>query len=195
MRKDKYSTAEILDGIKNGNNKVLHFIYQNYFASIKKMVLSKRGNEDLAYDIFQESLVVIYKKLMNEELEIQKSSFFTYFYSVCRITLFRYYSINAKDVLPTALDIKEIELIYSDFEEEQRLIIDGIKEQLFHHYLSQISEACVKVLRLVMAGISSAEIAEELGFTSDSYVRKRKKICLETLIEMIKKDPKSRELL
>lgn len=195
MKKEKYTTNEILDGIKSGNNIVLQFIYQNYFNSIKTLVLSKRGNEDLAYDIFQDSLVVIYKKLKTEEFQILKSSFFTYFYSVCRITLYKYYSTSSKDALPNADNLKDLEFISSDFEEEERLAVEGIKEQLFQKYISQIPESCMKILKLVMAGFKAAEIANKLNLSSDAYIRKRKKICLETLIEMIKKDPKSRELL
>lgn len=195
MKKEKYSTSEILDGIKSGNNRVLQFIYQSYFDSIKTLVLSKKGNEDLAYDIFQESLVVIYKKLKTEEFQISKSSFFTYFYSVCRITLYKYYSTSNKDVLPNADSFYDLDLVSSDYEEEERLINEGIKEQLFHKYISLIPESCIKILSLVMVGFTSAVIAEKLKLSSDAYIRKRKKICLETLIEMIKKDPKSRELL
>lgn len=195
MKKEKYTTNEILDGIKSGNNIVLQFIYHSYFDSIKALVLSKRGDEDLAYDIFQDSLVVIYKKLKTEEFQILKSSFFTYFYSVCRITLFKYYSISSKDALPKADTLKDLEIISSDFEEEERLVADGIKEQLFQKYISKIPDSCIKILQLVMAGFKAAEIANKLNLSSDAYIRKRKKICLETLIEMIKKDPKSRELL
>ncbi|NPD46478.1 MULTISPECIES: RNA polymerase sigma factor [unclassified Lentimicrobium] len=195
MKKEKYTTNEILDGIKSGNNIILQFIYQSYFDSIKTLVLSKRGNEDLAYDIFQDSLVVIYKKLKTEEFQILKSSFFTYFYSVCRITLFKYYSTGSKDALPLADNLKDLEFISSDFEEEERLAVEGIKEQLFQKYIDLIPDSCMKILKLVMAGFKAAEIANKLNLSSDAYIRKRKKICLETLIEMIKKDPKSRELL
>ena len=195
MRKEKYTTSEILDGIKSGNNIVLQFVYHSYFDSIKALVLSKRGNEDLAYDIFQESIVVIYKKLKTEEFQILKSSFFTYFYSVCRITLYKYYSTSSKDALPNADSLKDLEVISSDFEEEERLVVEGIKEQLFQKYINQIPDSCIKILKLVMAGFKAAEIANKLNFSSDVYIRKRKKFCLETLIEMIKKDPKSRELL
>ena len=176
MRKEKYSTSEILDGIKNGNNIILQFVYQSYFDSIKALVLSKRGNEDLAYDIFQESLVVIYKKLKTEEFQILKSSFFTYFYSVCRITLYKYYSTSSRDVLPHADTLHELDFVSSDFEEEERLVVEGIKEQLFQKYIEQIPDSCIKILKLVMTGLKAAEIANKLNFSSDAYVRKRKKI-------------------
>jgi hypothetical protein len=46
-----------------------------------------------------------------------------------------------------------------------------------------------------MKGFQSDTIAKKLKMSSAAYVRKKKRICLNTLIEMIKKDPKSNELL
>lgn len=196
MRKEKYSTAEILQGIRNGNNKVLSYIYESYFDSVRKMVIAKNGNEDLAHDVIQESLVVIYKKTKDEKFQIEKSSFLTYFLAVCRITLFNIYNSGSKDMLPYSIQLNEDdEDLASDLVEEEKLIVDGIKEQLFHKHINNIPESCVKVLQMVMAGFKSEDIARKLNFASGSYVRKKKKICLDTLIEMIKKDPKSKDIL
>jgi len=51
------------------------------------------------------------------------------------------------------------------------------------------------LLKLVLKGLQSEKIAESLKMSSAAYVRKKKRICLKSLIEMIKKDPKSKELL
>lgn len=196
MRNEKYSTAEILQGIRNGNHKVLSFIYENYFDSVRKMVIAKNGNEDLAHDVIQESLVIVYKKTKDEKFQIEKSSFFTYFLAVCRITLFNIYSSSSKDMLPHSVQLnEEDDDLASDLAEEEKLIVDGIKEQLFHKHIKNIPQTCVKVLQLVMAGLKSEDIAKKLNFASGTYVRKKKKICLDTLIEMIKKDPKSKDIL
>lgn len=195
MKKDKYTTAEILIGIKKGDDNVLHFIYKSYFESVRNMIVSKNGTEDLAYDIFQEALVVIYKKVGNENFQITRSSFYTYFYSVCRNTLFKYYEVSSKDVLPRSIDIEGLKDLTHDYEEEERLIVEGIKEQLFHKYLKQLPEYCINILQLVIAGMTARVIAEKLNLSSEGYVRNRKKVCLDTLIEMIKNDPKSKELL
>jgi len=195
VKKDKYTTAEILDGIKNGKDSVLHFIYESYFESIRNMIVSKNGTEDLAHDIFQEALVVIYKKVRSDKLQITKSSFYTYFYSVCRITLFKYYEVSSKDVLPSSIDIGGLYDLTHDCQEEERMIVDGIKEQLFHKYLKKLPEYCYNILQLVMLGMTARNIAEKLKMSSEGYVRNRKKVCMDSLINMIKNDPKSKELL
>lgn len=82
-----------------------------------------------------------------------------------------------------------------DLSDDQALIEQGIKEQLFHKYLKKIPKNCLDILKLVMKGKQSEEIATKLKMSSAAYVRKKKRICIESLLEMIKKDPKSKELL
>jgi len=195
VKKEKYSSAEILKGIRIGDHIILRYVYDNYYKSIKNMVLHKNGTEDLAHDVFQESLVVIYKKSQDEGFQINQSSFFTYFYAVCKITLFSIYNKGSKDVLNQTVEIDEDKEAFNDLSDEQYLVEEGIKEHLFHKYLKKISKNCLAILQLVMKGLKSDLIAERLEMSSAAYVRKKKRICLKNLVEMIKKDPKSNELL
>lgn len=195
MKKDIFSTAEILIGIRKGDNQVLRFVYDSYYESVRKMVKQRTGSDDLAQDIFQEALVVIYKKSQNDEFSIEQSSFFTYFYAICKIGIKNYFKNSEKDIIYQSVDYNDDYDINAELEDEELMFQEGIKEQLFHKYIKQISKNCLKLLRLVIKGYRSAEIAKKLNLSWDTYVRKRKKICLESLIEMIKKDPKSNELL
>lgn len=195
MKKEKLSSAEILAGIREGDHAILSYVYDSYFDSIKNMVYNKSRSEDLAYDVFQEALVVIYKKSQNKDFQIKNSSFFTYFYAVCRITLLSMFNKRSKDVLNQSVEIAESNEGSDDLEDAQFLIEEGIKEQLFHKYLQKISDNCLDILKLVMQGYQSDKIASELNMSSAAYVRKKKRICLKSLVEMIKNDPKSKELL
>ncbi len=193
MKKDKFSTAEILKGIREGQDVILRYVYDTYFDAIEMMVLKNNGTEDLAKDIFQESLVTIYKMAQAKEFEIKQSSFFTFFYALSRNTLFLHYRSNKRDVLFRVAELSDSNIVFD--EDTDSLIKQGLKERLFHKYFKSISEKCRKILQLFLKGFTAVVIAEKLNFTSDSYVRKRKKVCIETLVEMIKKDPISKELL
>lgn len=193
MKKDKFSTAEILEGIRNGSNNILRYVYETYYDPIEMMVLKNSGTKEIAKDIFQESLVTIFKMAQAKEFTIKQSSFYTYFYALSRNTLFMHFRSNKKDVLHHAADLKQNDIAFGD--DLDSLILKGLKERLFHKYFNVLTEKCKEILKLYMNGNTAGIIAEKLGFTSDAYVRKRKKICLDTLIEMIKHDPKSKELL
>ena len=62
----RLSDQEILAGLRKRDNRVLQFIYKNSFNPVKQLVLHNAGSENDAEDIFQEALIVIFKKLRDE---------------------------------------------------------------------------------------------------------------------------------
>ena len=66
--------------------------------------------------------------------------------------------------------------------------------QLFQEHFKKLSFNCQKILELFLAKIPLKEIASILGLKSEFYVKKRKHICKEKLVESIKKDPKFNSL-
>jgi len=195
VKRENYSTAEILDGIKNGDNKVLHFIYEEYFKSIFKMVQLKGGSGELAQDIFQEALVLVYKKLRAGELSSIESSFFTYFYSVARITMYYHFQNLPKYILHHSNTILESDAIDNSMWEDKKYVLDGIKEALFHKYLRQLSRNCFNIIKWLLAGVKAKDVMIKLGFASELVVRKKKLECLDELVKLIKKDPNSKHVL
>jgi len=59
---------------------------------------------------------------------------------------------------------------------------------IYQRTLSKIPEDCQKILRLTAEDITSKEIARQLGFRSEGYVRKRRHFCKEYLVNKIKDD-------
>jgi len=71
----EYKVDEIIDGIKTRDSCVLQFIYKNYYPSIRNFVLNNSGSEEDAKDIFQESIIIIYRKVKEQEHLLISSSF------------------------------------------------------------------------------------------------------------------------
>ncbi len=195
MKKEKYSLVEILDGIKRGDNKTLLFIYEEYFNVIEKMVVLRGGSRELAQDIFQESLVVIYKKLHEGDLSNIESSFFTYLYSVAKIKLYHHFRTMSSDILSHSNPIVDDEVSDQNFTEVNKYVLDGIKEALYHKYLKLLPIVCYNILRWYAAGVKVKDIMTRIGFVNEIMVRKTKLNCLEKLITMIKNDPNSKHVL
>ena len=59
---------------------------------------------------------------------------------------------------------------------------------IYQRTLLRIPEDCQKILRLTAQDITSKEIARQLGFRSEGYVRKRRHFCKDYLITRIKED-------
>ncbi|MEZ5070490.1 MAG: hypothetical protein R2751_05860 [Bacteroidales bacterium] len=75
--------ADILEGIRKHDARVLEEVYQTHFPVIEALVKRNQGSTDEARDVFQEALVVIYLKVRDEHLELT-CKFGTYLYAVCK---------------------------------------------------------------------------------------------------------------
>ena len=73
----------IVTGIKKGDSETLHAIYKDHFGMIRNLVMKNSGSESDAEDVFQDALVVLFKKFNHSKFNLTVK-FKTYFYSVCR---------------------------------------------------------------------------------------------------------------
>jgi RNA polymerase sigma factor (sigma-70 family) len=74
---------DYLQGIIQGDNRVIRAIYEEHHRAIVQLVEKNSGTLDDAKDVFQEGLMLIYQKAKQPDFKLT-SSFFTYFYAVCR---------------------------------------------------------------------------------------------------------------
>ena len=77
------TTDKILKGIFENDTKVVEYVYDKYFNAIKSYVIGNGGTKEDAWDIFQDGIIIIYEQIKNKDLEI-KSSFMTYFFTICK---------------------------------------------------------------------------------------------------------------
>ena len=68
--KPPYPENELLDGIRNHDSGVLEFVYQKYFPMIESFVLHNQGSSEQAKDVFQEAMIIVYKKIREGRLEL-----------------------------------------------------------------------------------------------------------------------------
>ena len=74
---------EWLEAIRSGDKKGLTQLYQYIMPSIVKLVVRYGGTEEHAKDLFQDAILILYKKLQYSEITLT-SSFSTFFIAVCR---------------------------------------------------------------------------------------------------------------
>ena len=181
----RLSDEEIITGLRKRDNRVLQYIYKNSFNPVKQLILSNAGSEADAEDIFQEALIIIFKKLKAEQAFELTSAFNTYIYSISRLLW-----------LKQLRNIKKIEIDPLNRDHEERIEFEppspvedkDLRMAIYQRTLMKIPEDCQKILRLTAQDITSREIARQLGFRSEGYVRKRRHYCKEYLITRIKED-------
>ena len=177
-----------LDGISNNDFAVLDKIYTLYLPKISTMILKNHGTKVEAKDIFQEAILVIFKKIKEPEFQLT-TSFYNYLYSVSKFIWLR--QLKKKHRSEVTLEGDEGYEFEASIESQ---IIEREKKQLFKRKFAQLGEDCRKVLQLFFDGTSLREIAQSLGYTDD-YAKRKKYKCKEQLVKLIKADSLYGELI
>lgn len=75
-----FTDDQILKGILRHDNLVLSYIYKQYYYKVNAFVRKNSGTEEDVSDIFQEAIIVIYRKLKENDLLFENRSFETYLF-------------------------------------------------------------------------------------------------------------------
>ena len=81
----RLSEEEIIAGLRKRDNRVLQYIYKNSFTPVRQLIVSNAGSDNDAEDIFQEALIIVFKKLKEEQEFQLTAAFTTYIYSISRL--------------------------------------------------------------------------------------------------------------
>jgi len=183
------TTDEILLGIRQKNDHILNMIYSEAYPTIEKYILQNRGNEQDAEDVFQEAIVLIYRKVSEDELELT-SSFLTYLTSLCKHIWNNQFRKNKSlHYQNISQEIQgDIEKVYES--DSKELLV----KQLIQKHLLQMAPQCQQLLMLFYDRVPLEEIMLNMGLGSEGYLRKRKYICKKKLMERLLNDPDFRDL-
>lgn len=181
---NRFSEQEIIDGIRRRDNRVLSYVYKSHYSAILNLVLTNSGSEDDAQDIFQETLIVVFKHIREKADFTLTSGFQTYLYSIARLLWLKAIRVRKSD----QKKLNESHP-YIDFEPPKPFNDQDIRYSLYQRAFITIPEDCQQILRLTVEGVSQKDIAEQLGYRSENYIKKRKHFCKQYLINKIKEDP------
>ena len=140
-----YSNVELLNGILRNDTIVLQSIYKNFFSNINFFVKKNKGDEEDANDLFQEAIIIIYRKLKANELLLD-CTFDTYLYSVCRI-------LWLKELEKRKIEKENIKdnHEYNDeiYDDALEIVIDlNERYKLYQKHFALLGIDCQKILQL-----------------------------------------------
>jgi len=153
-----YSDEQILKGILRHDNLILQYIYKQYYYNINYFIRKNQGSEDDASDIFQEAIIIIYRKIKENDLIFEKSSFKGYLFSVCRFLWLKQLEKRRieKEKLNDSLPYHED--LYDDNLNE--LAEKNERYGLYQKHFGTLSTDCQKLLQLFFEKVSLKEIAK-----------------------------------
>ena len=158
----------IIEGIRNQDKKILRDIYLVYFPVIKRYILDNSGSEQDAKDVFQEGIIIIYRKIKEGNLNLS-ASFKSYIYSVCRF-------IWIKQLSKSKENAEQMD-IYLGYEEVPEISVDEYEKneqyKLYQKHFKRLEKECQKLLQMFLDKIPLKVIADKLGINSEKYIKRK----------------------
>ena len=187
-RMKKYSGEEIIQGIFNHNEKIIYYVYEENYRIIRQLVKTNNGNDADADDIFQEALMVIYRKIKEEKLNLYVT-FGTYLYAVAK----KIWQNELKRKSQKACNIEDYDDLSSGDDIEKELIKNE-KHKLVWKHFENLSKDCQKIIRMFIDGHSISEVTKTMNYSTEQHTKNRRLRCKNSLITHIINDPQFKEL-
>jgi len=179
----KISDINIIDGIRNQDDKILNWLYDNYFQSVKNHVLSNSGSVEDVSDVFQDTIIVLYNQITDNNLNLT-SDLKGYFFGIARNVWSAQLRRKQKTV-ELEVDIAD----EGDAEEQYNPVLERIISRVFH----ELKPDQQMVLNLFSDGLSYEEIAIKMNLKNETYARRKKYLSKEALLALVKEDPEYQE--
>ena len=182
---NKISDIDIINGVRNQDDKILNWLYDNYFQSVKNHVLGNSGSNDDVSDVFQDSIIVLYNQITEDNLHLN-TDLKGYFFGIAR----NVWSAQLRKKQRTI----ELEIDVSD-EDEAEEQYDPVLERVITRVFKRLKPDQQMVLNLFSEGHSYEEIALMMDLKNKVYARRKKYLSKEALLELVREDPEYQEYL
>ncbi len=162
------SDSEIIDKLKNDRFSSAIMGLYKIFPFIKKYIINNSGTNEDANDVFQDALVVLYKKVLSSDF-VLTASIKTYLQAIAQNIWLQ--ELRRLKKIPIAT--QEIDLPEINIEEEQ---VFENAETAF----KQLGEKCKQLLILFYyKKMNFRDIATELSFSDENIAKNQKYRCLQ----------------
>ncbi len=180
----KYSDNDIIDGIRRQDSRILSYLYDAYFAMVSDHIRKNGGTDDDAHEVLQETVVALYCQVTGDGLNI-RGDLKGYFFGTAR-NLWNIQLRQRSKLVPLQYEPEDTA--------SEKEISDVILERIVARSFAMLAKDCQTVLTLYGEGWSYEEIAAKMGLKSEAYARRKKYLCKEALIEIMKTDPEYQDL-
>ncbi len=173
---------KIIELIQNRKeDKALIKLYR-YQGKVTSLVKSRGGSKDDAQDVFQEALLILCKKVWEGNFKLT-AKLDTYLYSIC-YNLWRHQleknNKHFKVEVNDQLQLTDVDGIDEAIEKECKI-------NLAESVLIKLGEPCLKLLKMFYyEALKMKEIANRLGYKSESTAKTQKYKCIERAKKQIK---------
>lgn len=181
----KYSDIEIIEGIRQQDDRILNWLYDNYYKLVKDHVIRNSGSNEDVSDVLQESIIILFEKISENKVNLT-TDIRGYFFGIVKNV---WNTQLRRSQRTTALVTDHPDDDGSDDNNNQLL------EKIVSKAFTKLKPDQQIVLNMFSEGKSYEEIARRLDLKSEEYARRKKYLCKEALMDIIREDPDYHEYL
>ena len=167
----------LLNGLAENNRQAIETIYAENYRIIQSFILKNNGSQDDARDIFQEAMVVLYEKSLDQAFSLT-SQLRTYLYSICRRLWLKRLQQEHRYMAPVESHQETIAV-------EEEIAHKEKQDSDFHlmeNAMRNLGEPCKSLLEAFYIDRKSmTDIADEFGYTNADNAKNQKYKCLVRL--------------
>lgn len=169
----------LISSLAIGESKAINYIYKHFYPTIEKMVFKMNGSTDDAYDVFQDSMTILYEKAKTNNLHL-----------TCQLST--YLTAIAKHMWLKKLSKRKqqsFSVLYDNMDEDVAVDDDLSKFFEFEQHankltqsLTQLGEPCKSLIEsFYMHDKSMQDIVEIYQYTNTDNAKTQKYKCLNRL--------------
>jgi RNA polymerase sigma factor (sigma-70 family) len=183
-----FGNKEIIRGIKKRDGSIIRHLYRTCYMDVRSLVLTNKGTSQDAQDLFQDALLIIYRKIITLNLTIN-CAFRTYLYSVCRLMWLK----ELEDRRNQGQNYEYTDTDSISIGEEVNTF-DTLKMRIYKRHFNELSKDCQEVLNMYFDGVPMEEICNKMGYQSVQIAKDKKYRCKKSLMTKINNNPAYKKL-
>ena len=183
----RITDTKIIEGIKAQNEDILTWLYDNYFQTVKNHIIKNSGTPEDVPDVFQDTIIILYRQITGDTLNLT-TDLKGYFFGIAR----NLWNVQLRRNNRTSAIEPEFDIADESIPEEHE---DPLFERIISRSFQKLKPDCQMILTLYADGLSFQEIAARMHLKNEDYARRKKYLCKESLLEIVKTDPEYQEYL
>lgn len=184
----QYTNQELIEGIRLQEKQILQFLYTDVFHAIRWYIIQNHGSTDDANDLFQDALLVVYRKIMNQDMQLQ-CYMSTYIFAIIKRLWLK--ELRRRRKLSYG-ELKNLEI--AETEEWSDDDMEKLKLKLLREHLNELDGEARKILTLHFKNYSVPVITKVMGYENERLTMERKYRSKLRLSRKIKNDPLYRKI-
>jgi len=178
------SNNDLIKGIRNHDSAILRHVYDIHYPIIEGYIIHNQGSREQARDIFQDAMIIIYKRIKSNELELS-CKFGTYLYAICK----NIWMQERKKYLQRSEKLRRQPLEVNDPGPADDPLLQNHLTDLFNKHFDALSKDCQKILSMYFNNFSVEDIRAAMNYKDLHHTADRKYRCKKSLINRIVNDP------